>query len=90
MQAINEMGGSGLNAYTSLDRTVYFNSLPANQLEKFIRLQFDRFRSPVFRGFHTELETVFEEFNLYQDRPGARFSQLMLSTLFPDHPYGRR
>lgn len=89
VQAINEMGGSGLNAYTSLDRTVYFNSLPANQLEKFIRLQFDRFRSPVFRGFHTELETVFEEFNLYQDRPGARFSQLMLSTLFPDHPYGR-
>ena len=72
VQAINEMGGSGLNAYTSLDRTVYFNSLPANQLEKFIRLQFDRFRSPVFRGFHTELETVFEEFNLYQDRPGAR------------------
>ena len=64
VQAVNAMGGSGLNAYTSLDRTVYFNTFPANQLEKFIRLQFDRFKSPVFRGFHTELETVFEEYNL--------------------------
>ena len=89
VQAVNAMGGSGLNAYTSLDRTVYFNTFPANQLEKFIRLQFDRFKSPVFRGFHTELETVFEEYNLYQDRSDARFSHLLLGALFPNHPYGR-
>ena len=89
VQAVNAMGGSGLNAYTSLDRTVYFSSFPANQLEKFILLEFDRFRSPVFRGFHTELETVFEEYNLYQDRSDARFSQLLLTALFPNHPFGR-
>ncbi len=89
VQAINGMGGDRLNAYTGPDRTVYLNSLPANQLEKFIRLQFDRFKSPVFRGFHTELETVFEEYNMYQDRPGPRFNQMMLSKLFPGHPYGR-
>lgn len=89
VQAVNTMGGSRLNAYTSLDRTVYFNSFPANQLEKFILLQFDRFKSPVFRGFHTELETVFEEYNLYQDRSDARFSQMLLAALFPNHPFGR-
>lgn len=88
-QALNQMGATEINAYTSLDRTVYLTSLPGNQLEKFLKLQYDRFRSPVFRGFHTELETVFEEFNMAADRPGSRFYSLIADKLYAGHPYAR-
>ena len=56
---IKEMGGTGLNANTSWDRTVYFNSFPACQLEKWLEVYSERFINPVFRGFKAELEVVF-------------------------------
>ena len=58
-----EMGIGYLNAFTNSIATGYMNEIPANQLEKWITLEAERFRNPVFRGFHTELEAVFEEMN---------------------------
>ena len=40
------------------------------------------------RLFHTELETVFEEFNMSQDRDGRKVSTKIMETLFKNHPYG--
>lgn len=54
-----------INAYTRPDRTGYMCKIPANQLEKWVNIEAERFRNPVFRGFHTELETVYEELNSY-------------------------
>ena len=34
--------------------------IPSNQLEKWLKLEAERFRYPVFRLFHTELEAVYE------------------------------
>lgn len=87
--ALEAMGGSRINAYTSVDRTVYLTTIPRNQLSKFLDLQLDRFRSPVFRGFHTELETVYEEYNMSSDDPDRRFWQLVFQEMYPDHPLGR-
>ncbi len=86
---IQGMGGSGTNAYTSFDRTVYVNTIPSNQLWKWMQLEAERFRDPVFRGFHTELETVFEEYNMYQDRPNSRFWQEIMATVYAGHPAAR-
>ncbi len=88
-RVIRGMGGSGTNAYTSLDRTVYVNTVPSNQLRKWMKLEAERFRDPVFRGFHTELETVFEEYNMRQDRPSASFWQMVFSVVFSGHPASR-
>ena len=44
---------------------------------------------PVLRLFHTELETVYEEFNMGQDRDGDRQFQALMEGLFPHHPLGR-
>ena len=41
--------------------TVYVEDIPSNQVDNWARIQADRFRNPVIRGFHTELETVYEE-----------------------------
>lgn len=57
------MGGQGTNAFTSFEQTVYTEDIPANATDKFLALQSERFRAPVLRIFHTELEAVYEEKN---------------------------
>lgn len=65
--AIQQMGGKGLNASTSFERTNYYNSFPSNQIEKWLSIYSHRFSNPVFRLFQTELETVYEEKNRSSD-----------------------
>ncbi len=86
---LTKMGGEGLNAGTSYDYTVYFNSFPSNQIEKWMDVYVERFRNPVFRLFQSELETVYEEKNMYSDGPIAAFSEMMMKECFGEHPYGR-
>ena len=86
---MSDMGATGVNAYTSYDRTVYLNNIPANGLEKWLDMEADRFANPVFRLFHTELEAVYEESNMYADMPDSRMQELFMGTLFPNHPLGR-
>ena len=82
------IGSTGTNAYTSNDATVYVEYFPSNQIENWARVQSDRFQNMVMRGFHTELEAVYEEKNmsLNSDRT-AMFDSLMAATFAP-HPYG--
>ena len=62
---LSKMGGTGVNAFTSNDVTCYHNQFPSNQLEKWLTVYAERFRRPVFRLFQSELEAVYEEFNMY-------------------------
>lgn len=86
---VSQMGGSNLNAGTSYDYTVYYNSFPANQMEKFLDLYAERLRAPVFRSFQQELETVYEEYNLYEDMLSEKENKFVLTNLFSEHPYKR-
>ena len=88
-ELLNSIGARGTNAWTSFDETVYTNDIPVSQLEKFLFLESERFSNIALRRFHTELETVYEEFNRMQDRDSAIAYSAMLSALFPNHPYGR-
>ena len=83
------MGGFGLNAYTSYDQTVYFNAFPAGGVYKWLELNSERLINPVFRGFQTELETVFEEFNRSENNSNSQLSRLLFESMFPNHPYSR-
>lgn len=85
---ISSIGAKGTNAYTSNDETVYINDIPSNELEKWLMVEGERFKTLVLRLFHTELETVYEEFNMSQDRDGRWVYQAVLEGLFPNHPYG--
>ena len=86
---VEGMGGSGMNAGTSYDHTVYYNRFPANEISKWLMVASERFVNPVFRGFQSELETVYEEYNLYQDNKQSRTQEFMLSKLFEGTPYAR-
>lgn len=82
------MGVSGVNAYTSNERTVYINNVPSNQLENFLTVESERFRNPVMRLFHTELETVYEEKNRSLDNDRSKIFENLYGGLFPNHQYG--
>lgn len=82
------LGASGTNAWTSYEETVYTNQIPSNELERWIILENERFRNMVLRLFHTELETVYEEYNMALDNDGRKARAKIMSTLFPNHPYG--
>ncbi len=82
------LGAKGTNAYTSVDETVYINDIPANQLERWLTIESERFRNPVFRLFHTELEVVYEEKNMSLDDDGRKVMEELMHALYPTHPYG--
>ncbi len=87
---VASIGATGTNAGTSNELTVYINKIPANELEKFLDLESDKFSQLVLRLFHTELEAVYEEFNRTQDDDGRKVSAAMMDALFPTHPYGQQ
>jgi predicted Zn-dependent peptidase len=85
---VASIGASGTNAFTSNDMTVYINDIPSTAIEKWAKLEAERFSTLVLRLFHTELETVYEEFNRSQDED-IRWSNFAIdSMLMPNHPYG--
>tara|TARA_E500000331_G_scaffold177767_1_gene171357 strand:+ start:665 stop:3592 length:2928 start_codon:yes stop_codon:yes gene_type:complete len=85
---LSGIGAKGTNAYTSNEKTVYINDIPSNQIEKWLKIEAERFRMPVFRLFHTELETVYEEKNRALDSDGSKMFEALMSGLFPNHQYG--
>ena len=86
---LSKMGGTGVNAFTSNDVTCYHNMFPSNQLEKWLTVYAERFRRPVFRLFQSELEAVYEEFNMYADQPTSVFFEDAIAAAYGKHPYGR-
>jgi len=82
------IGAEGTNAYTWFEETVYVNTIPSNQLENWLKIEAERFRKPVLRIFHTELEAVYEEKNLSLNRDGSKVYEKVMAELFQKHAYG--
>ena len=82
------IGAKGTNAFTSNDMTVYQEDIPSNEIDNWAKIQADRFRHPVIRGFHTELETVYEEKNMSLTEDDSKAMEAIDSVLFAHHPYG--
>ncbi|EFK36637.1 protease3 [Chryseobacterium gleum] len=89
-KAISSLGASGTNAHTWFDETVYKNNIPNNELEKWLKIEKERFSEIVLRLFHTELESVYEEFNRAQDNDTRLVSYELMDALFPTHPNGQQ
>ncbi len=85
---MSSIGSEGTNAYTSYDVTCYVENIPSNELENWARIQADRFQNMVIRGFHTELEAVYEEKNISMASDGEKQWDAMFKLLYPTHPYG--
>lgn len=89
-KAISSLGATGTNAHTWLDETVYKNNIPNNELEKWLKVEKERFSELVLRLFHTELEAVYEEYNRAQDNDSRLVNYELMDALFPKHPNGQQ
>lgn len=49
---MTSMGAQGTNAFTSFEKTVYTDDVPANALDKYITVQAERFRNPEIGRAH--------------------------------------
>lgn len=85
---VSHFGGTGLNAFTSDDNIVYFNTFPGDKINLWLELYAHRFVQPVFRMFQSELETVYEEKNMYADNPFTAILEKWAALSYPNHPYG--
>ncbi|NMW17865.1 MAG: insulinase family protein [Chlorobiaceae bacterium] len=85
---LNSIGAQGTNAYTWTEQTVFLNDIPSNKLEQWLTIEAERFRNPVMRLFHTELETVYEEKNRNMDSDQNKIWENLFAGLFKKHPYG--
>jgi len=85
---VSYIGAKGTNAYTTEDRTVYVNDIPANQLQNWLDIESTRFKEITNRLFHTELEAVYEEKNRSLDNDGWKAFETMYREMFPKHKYG--
>ncbi|MBS1946291.1 MAG: insulinase family protein [Bacteroidetes bacterium] len=85
---MSALGSKGTNAHTSVEETVYEEDIPSNAMDKFLAIEAERFRNPVIRLFHTELEAVYEEKNRGLDNDNNKMQEAMLAAVFPTHNYG--
>lgn len=84
---MSTIGATGVNAYTSTDRTCYFEVIPSGELRRWAMIESGRFTDLVVRGFHTELEAVYEEFNMYSTMDQQKVMLAIDQMLYPDVPY---
>jgi len=87
---MSSMGAIGTNAHTWVEETVYQEDVPSNAIDRYLAIQAERFRNPILRIFHTELEAVYEEKNRGLDNDGRKVYETMLEALFPTHNYGQQ
>ncbi len=87
-RVIEQNGGVGLNAETSLDSTEYYYSLPSNRIELWFLMESQRFLHPVLREFYKERDVVMEERRMRIDsNPQGKLFEDFLATAFAAHPY---
>ncbi|MCW2263149.1 MULTISPECIES: M16 family metallopeptidase [Sphingobacterium] len=87
---MSSMGSKGTNAFTSFEQTVYVEDIPNNVIDKYLAVQAERFRNPILRLFHTELESVYEEKNISLDNDNRKSIEAIFAAMFPNNNYGKQ
>jgi predicted Zn-dependent peptidase len=85
---LDMIGSTRVNAFTSNEIVAYFNVFPKSQMDNWLYIYSQRFINPVFRLFQSELETVFEEKNMYADNMMSTFIEKFYAKFYKNHPYG--
>ncbi len=88
---IVEGSGGEINAYTSLDQTVYYINLASRYATKGLNLLsqmvFEALIDPL--ELEREKEVVLEEIRRGKDSPHRELSENLFKLAYPTHPYGR-
>jgi zinc protease len=89
MRYVRQAGGE-VNAYTSFDQTVYYETFPSHYLERMLWLEADRMDSLNIseENFKKEREVVKEERRMrYEDPPYGRLGEDVFAVAYQNYPY---
>lgn len=89
MRIVRQAGGE-VNAYTSFDMTVYWETFPSNYLDQMLWLEADRMASLDVSeaNFHKEREVVKEERRMrYENPPYGLIIEDVLKNTYTEYPY---
>ena len=86
-----EASGGELNAYTSFDQTVFYVTISKSFQDVALDVVSQMMGYPLFdpTETHSEREVVCEEIKMGIDSPSRQSSQLLFSSVFKKHAYGK-
>jgi zinc protease len=86
---VNQNGGTGINAYTSRDQTVYFFTFPSDKIELAVDLESDRMGNLFIEEamFETEKGAVVTEKNRGLDDPNRLLWETVYERAYEEHNY---
>lgn len=88
-RTVEQEGGVGLNAGTSMDFTMYYMNLPSNKVELWMAMESERFLHPVLREMYKERDVIAEERRqTLEASPFGRLLDELRATAYKAHPYG--
>src|SRR5687768_10339673 len=87
-KAISREGGTW-NAFTYLDWTTYFETMPADKIDLGLRLEADRMAKSLFneKEVASERTVIISEREGHENEPMFRLGEAMQQTAFRVHPY---
>ncbi|MFH1969570.1 MAG: pitrilysin family protein [Verrucomicrobiota bacterium] len=87
-RTINDLGGA-INAYTSLDRTVFLVDIPSAHWSKGLAVLADAVMNASFPDdeWRREKDVILREMAMGKDNPERRVSELLCQTAYSVHPY---
>ncbi len=81
--------GGYWNAFTYLDWTAFFETMPADKIDIAIDLEADRMKNSLFNPdeFESERNVILSERDGVQNDPTFHLKEALLKKAFPTHPY---
>ncbi|MFQ5399544.1 MAG: M16 family metallopeptidase [Anaerolineae bacterium] len=81
--------GGHLNAFTWLDFTAYYETMPANRIELALQLEADRMVNTVMSEEEVESErtVIISERQMYENEPRFQLNEEVTAAAFRVHPY---
>jgi zinc protease len=90
MDRIISREGGVRNAFTWVDFTAYYETMPSDKIDLAIALEADRMVHTRFepKEVNSERTVIINEREMYENSPGFRLSEELQATAFRVHPYG--
>ena len=81
--------GGHWNAFTWLDFTAYYETMPSNRIDLALRLEADRMTNTIMEADEVESErnVILSERGMYENDPRFRLSEELTAVAFRVHPY---
>ncbi len=87
--ALLKKAGASSNAYTTDDRTVYYEVFAKEDLDEILKLEADRFQRLKYpeTNYKTETRAVLGEYNKNSASPNSKLFEVLRETAFKTHTY---